>query len=557
MNVQLNVDQLRNFAPQSPILAFTPLDTGSPMQDWCAHLARNPLRRRELEEFAILGDVVVRIADELEPEPLDRVKIMSLEYAMRVLGDENDAREFVRCVKAIASPDAGQFEFGQIAAYYYGEIRRRGTPDVLKEMGLLGMQMTAVTSTVADREISAEECDPVEQKLTVADQRRVREIAKNRLPLPPRTPDFDDELKYVLQRVGRQKISRMIHDEFEEFFLSDAGKSIDELDRDFLTFENIEQYDENGVVGFMMNSGQRSVVVFDVECEVDVSCLPPEAKRIASELGRLFVGHSLGGDAVRNARNLIAGAAIEQNEWAAFSTGQMRQAQPVACPNECSARPLSDLEFEEWLGLKLDLLYGHRVTRSVRRIRSYGRGRTFEYMSSQEVNPDHEEMQYVASVCRIMWSRQYEDFHLRSLRHQAYQDLYVSLRDTVDSADVAELKKQAYTAYKEQQQLSLKEFTALNTVAKSQEVRLRDRISPLTRKWLQTIVGASAGRLRFLKYSLYNDPDAKTMKRQEKQRLWDAVRSREAELKVAARPLAGRLQQNAAERTHVRVVHAA
>jgi hypothetical protein len=557
MNVQLNVDQLRNFAPQSPILAFKPLDTGSPMQDWCAHLARNPLRRRELEEFAILGDVVVRIADELEPEPLDRVKIMSLEYAMRVLGDENDAREFVRCVKAIASPDAGQFEFGQIAAYYYGEIRRRGTPDVLREMGLLGMQMTAVTSTVADREISAEECDPVEQKLTVADQRRVREIAKNRLPLPPRTPDFDDELKYVLQRVGRQKISRMIHDEFEEFFLSDEGKSIDELDRDFLTFENIEQYDENGVVGFMMNSGQRSVVVFDVECEVDVSCLPPEAKRIASELGRLFVGHSLGGDAVRNARNLIAGAAIEQNEWAAFSTGQMRQAQPVACPNECSARPLSDLEFEEWLGLKLDLLYGQRVTRSVRRIRSYGRGRTFEYMSSQEVNPDHEEMQYVASVCRIMWSRQYEDFHLRSLRHQAYQDLYVSLRDTVDSADVAELKKQAYTAYKEQQQLSLKEFTALNTVAKSQEVRLRDRISPLTRKWLQTIVGASAGRLRFLKYSLYNDPDAKTMKRQEKQRLWHAVRSREAELKVAARPLAGRLQQNAAERTHVRVVHAA
>ena len=557
MAVQINVEQLKNFAPQNPILAFTPPDTGSPMQDWCAHLGRNPLRRHELEEFAILGDVVVRIADELEPEPLDRVKIMSLEYAMRVLGDESDAREFVRCVKAIASPDAGQFEFGQIAAYYYGEIRRRGTPDVLKEMGLLGMQMTAVTSTVADREISAEESEPVEQKLTVADQRRVREIAKNRLPLPPKAPVFDDELKYVLQRVGRQKISRMIHDEFEEIFLSDEGKSIDELDRDFLTFENIEQYDENGVVGFMMNSGQRSVVVFDFECEVDVSCLPPEAKSIASELGRLFVGHSLGGGAVWNARNLIAASATEQNEWAAFSTGQMRQAQAVAYPKERSARPLSDLEFEEWLGLKLDSLYGQRVTRSVRRIRSYGRGRTFEYMSSQEVNPDHEEMQYVASVCRIMWRRQYEDFHLRSLRHQAYQDLYVSLRDTVDSADVAELKKQAYTLYKEQQQISPKEFTALNTVAKSQEVRLRDRISPLTRKWLHTIAGASAGRLRFLKFSLYNDAEAKTMKRQEKQRLWDAVRSREAELKLVSRVPAERLQQNLVERRHVRVVHAA
>ena len=65
----------------------------------------------ELEEFSILGDVVVRIANELEPEALDRVRIMSLEYAMKVLSDETDAKEFVRCVKAIASPDAGQFEY--------------------------------------------------------------------------------------------------------------------------------------------------------------------------------------------------------------------------------------------------------------------------------------------------------------------------------------------------------------------------------------------------------------------------------------------------------------
>jgi hypothetical protein len=557
MAVQLNIEQLRNFAPQSPILAFSPLDTGSPMQDWCAHLGRNPLRRRELEEFAILGDVVVRIADELEPGPLERVKIMSLEYAMRVVGDECDAREFVRCVKAIASPDAGQFEFGQIAAYYYGEIRRRGTAEVLKEMGLLGMEMTAVTSTIVDREISVEESRTVEQKLTVADQRRVLEIAKNRPPLSPRTRIFDDELKYVLQRVGRQKVSRMIRDEFEDFFLTDDGKSIDELDRDFLTFENLEQYDENGIVGLTMNGGQRSIVVFDFDCEIDASCLPFEARSIASELGRLFVGHSLGGAAVRDARDLIAAAEAERNEWAAFQTGQVRMATAGTRTEEHSAHPFSDQEFEEWLGVKLDELYGRRVTRSVRRIRSCGQGRTFEYMVGQEVNPDHEEMQYVASVCRTIWNRQYEDFHLRSLRHQAYQDLYVALRDTVDSADVADLKKQAYAAFKEHQKLSLKQFTALNTVAKSQEVRLRDRISPLTRKWLRMIANASAGRLRFLKFSLYNDAEAKAMKRQEKQCLWDTVRSRETELKVEARTLGERVQHNAVERRHVRVVHAA
>ncbi|QQS32990.1 MAG: hypothetical protein IPM50_15310 [Acidobacteriota bacterium] len=558
MAVQLNIEQLRNFAPQSQILAFSPQNTGSPMQDWCAHLGQNPTRRRELEEFAVLGDVVVRIADELEPEPLDRVKIMSLEYAMKTLGDEEDAREFVRCVKAIASPDAGQFEFAQIAAYYYGEIRRRGAAEVLKEMGLLGMEMTAVTSTIADREISVEESRTVEQKLTVADQRRVQEAAKNRKLLPAGTPNFDEELKYVIQRVGRQKVSRMIYDEFAAFYLEDGDKSIEDLDRDFLTFDNLEQYNENGIVGLTMNSGQRSVVVFDLECEIDATCLPLEARSIASELGRLFVGHSLGGRAVRDARDLIAAAEAERNEWAALQTGQVQMAPPAVRSDEHSTCPFSDWEFEEWLGVKLDELYGRRVTRSVRRIRSYGQGRTFEYMVGQEVNPDHEEMHYVASVCRTIWNRQYEDFHLRSLRHQAYQDLYVALRDTVDSADVADLKKQAYAALKEHQELSLKEFTALNTVAKSQESRLRDRISPLTRKWLRMIENASAGRLRFLKFSLYNDSEAKAMKRQEKQRLWDAVRSREAELKTEANAQVERVQQNTVQQTRVvRVVHAA
>lgn len=512
----------------------------------------------ELEEFAILGDVVVRVADELEPEPLDRVKIMSLEYAMKTLGDEEDAREFVRCVKGIASPDAGTFEFAQVAAYYYGEIRKRGTAEVLKEMGLLGLHLESVTATIVDREVAFEEFERAEQKLTVADQRRVQEAVKNRKPLPPRTPSFDDELKYAIQRVGRQKISRMIHDEFAAFYLEDADKSIEDLDRDFLTFENLDQYDENGIVGLTMNSGQRSVVVFDFECEVDASCLPLEARSIASELGRLFVGHSLGGSAVRSARGLIAEAKAERNELAAFLTGQVQMATAAVRSEDHSTCPFSDHEFEDWLEIKLTQMYDQCVTRSVRRMRSNGKGQVFEYMVGQEVNPDHEEMQYVTAVLRVMWNRQYEDFHLRSLRHKEYQELYLAIRETTDSADVALLKKQAYAAFKERQELSLKEFTALNTVAKSQEVRLRDRISPSGRKWLRTIANASSGRLRFLKFSLYHDAEAKAMKRQEKQRLWDAVRSREAELKAEANKQAERVHQNTVQQTRVvRVVHAA
>lgn len=546
MAEQLNIEQLRKFAPQSPILAFSPLNTGSPMQDWCAHLANNPLRRMELEEFAILGDVVVRIADELEPEPLDRVRIMSLEYAVRVLGNEDDGREFVRCVKAIVSPDAGQFEYEQIAAYYYGEIRKRGTSEVLGEMGLLGMQLEAVTATISDREVSFEEFERGEQKLTVADQRRVKEAAMNRKPLPQRYPIFDDEMKAVLERVGRQKVSRMICDDLAAFYLDDGDKSIEDLDRDFLTFENIEQYDENGIIGLTMNGGQRSVVVFDLDCEVDESCLPGEARLLASELGRLFVGHTMGANAVQNGRRMIAEA------WA----NRTGSAIPVPSWNQPSKGPFTDYEFEEWLSLSLDRIYDQKVVRSARRLWTFTKGGAVELVADQEVNPDFEEMQYAAAVLRLLWRRQYSDFHLRSLRHEAYQELYLAIRGTLDTVDVAELKKRAYADFKEANKLSLKEFTALNTVAKSQEVRLRDRFSQRARQWLRKIEKATSGGLRYLKFSLYNDPEPKALTRQEKQRLWDAVRSRETELKTQSGTDRTRQQQNVQtqQRQYVQVV---
>ena len=538
MAERINIEQLRKHAPNNPMLAFMPINSGSPMQDWCAHLSSHPLRRRELEEFSMLGDVVVRIADELEPEALDRVRIMSLEYAMKVLSDETDAKEFVRCVKAIASPDAGQYEFEQIAAYYYGEIRRRGVSEVLHEMGLLGVQLEAVTATSADREISFEESRTRDQKLCVADQRRVQEVAKNRKPLPPKCPNFDDEMQAVLRRVGRHKVSRMMFDDFAEFYLEDGDKSVDELDRDFSTFDQLEQFDENGLIGITMSSSQRSVVVFDLDCEIDANCLPYESRELSSQLPKLFVGHSLGGNTVQEGRRMISCAG-----W--------------AMP---SRHPFSDREFEEWLALSLDQIYDSKVIRSVRRIYSFMQG-SFEILVDQEINPDFEEMQYAASVLRLLWQSQYSDFHLRSLRHDSYQETYLAIRGTSDTADLAELKKKAYADFKEHKSLSLKEFTALNTVAKSQEVRLKNQLSIDAKRWLRKIEMATLGQLRFLKFGLYNDPAAKAFKRQEKQKLWDAVRARDAELNEAVRAnrtiQASLFTQPTVQRTQVKVVHAA
>ena len=527
----LNTNQLKQFAPHSPILAFRPESSGSPQEDWCKHLQVYPRFRRELEEFAALGDVVVRIADGIEPAPIERVKILSLEYAVKTLKDETDAKEFVRSVKAIASPDADGWELEQIAAYYYGEIRRRGVSDVLKEMGLLGIEMEAVTATINEREINFIETEIEEQKLTVADQRKIEAMQKKLPPLPQLTRIFDDELAAVKKRIGNSKTTKMKHDDFADFYLDDEGKSLEELDADFMSFERLEQYDENGIVGFSMSGGQHSVVVYDFNAEVDASYLPSDLQGLAREMNLIFVGHKIGGLAAQKARQFVFEHRVLQNEFAAANKGFPSFATPIPPVEKFSNLPFSEANFSEWLDAKLGSLYPHRTLRSVRRVATNKAGITYEYSATREVNPEFEEMQYVAAVCQTLWMNLRSDFHLRSLRKEAYQNLHLEIRKTEDTAEVAKFKKRAYDEFKEQKKLSLKEFTALNTAAKSQEARLKHKTSQICRKTLMDIESASINRLRYFKYFLYNDEQIQALTRQEKQRLWDAVRNRETVLK--------------------------
>jgi len=530
----LNHNQLQQFVPNSPILAFRPSDSGSPQQDWCAHLQAFPHYRRELEEFSVLGDVVVRIADGHESAPAERVKILSLEYAVKTLKDETDAKEFVRVVKAIASPDAGQYELEQIAAYYYGEIRRRGgaASEVLKEMGLLGMQMEAVTATVEKREIEFTETQIGEQKLSVADERRVSAARKNRFPLPKPTPNFDAELAFIMARIGNSKITRTMTDEFAEYYLNDDGKSCEELDADFMSFEKLEQYDENGIVGFSMSGDQHSVIVYDFQSEVSADYLPQDAQGLAREINLIFVGFEVGGAAARRARQFMFAHQISQNETSAARKGFPSLTTAIPPPEKFSALPFKDGEFGDWLATKLDFLYPRRVLRNARRLTTSKAGFSVEFVTTIEVNPDFEEMQYVAAVCQILWTNLNADFHLRSMRRETYQRLHTQIRSTEDTADVARLKKEAYELFKEQKKLSLKEFTALNTAAKSQEARLAGITSATARKTLSDIQTASANRVRYLKFFLYNDAAIQTLTRQEKQHLWDAIRARETVLQT-------------------------
>ena len=85
----------------------------------------------------------------------------------------------------------------------------------------------------------------------------------------------------------------------------------------------------------------------------------------------------------------------------------------------------------------MESLYPHRTLRSVRRVATNKAGISYEYPAVLEVNPDFEEMQYVAAVCQTLWMNLKADFHLRSLRKEAYQNLHLAIRKTEDTAEVA------------------------------------------------------------------------------------------------------------------------
>jgi len=92
-----------------------------------------------------------------------------------------------------------------------------------------------------------------------------------------------------------------------------------------------------------------------------------------------------------------------------------------------SKHPFTDQEFEAWLSLSLDRIYDDKAVRSARRLFTFSKGPAIELAIEQQVNPDFEEMQYAAAVLRLLWRRQYSDFHIRSLRREGYQETYLGL----------------------------------------------------------------------------------------------------------------------------------
>ena len=128
-----------------------------------------------------------------------------------------------------------------------------------------------------------------------------------------------------------------------------------------------------------------------------------------------------------------------------------------------------------------------------------------------------------------------------------YQSIYLQIRRAKDTAILSQTAEIARRA-KDEKRLSLKEYTALSTVAKSQFARLAGmRPSPALYRLEKEISRADSRKIGYLKWAMYgtNCPahPVHNLPKQEVQKAWALLKNREQVLKQASEADRARQQQ--------------
>jgi len=260
---------------------FIPYDTGSPHDSLMTHIAGlGRIARLDFERCAVAGEVIYAIEGDSAPvsQQAEEARIGTLAYAIRKLGNTEDAAEFIRCLNAIC--EDGDARCRQtVASHYFNEIANRGTSDVLKEMGLLAMQLAGL--------------NPVTE--VVETETPYSNLESEPAPDLPAEPDpnniqffFEQEVEEIKRMIGgRRKSARFVHDECAEWLndLEENGASVEELDDAFAHAEAMEQYDEGGAL-LTMSSHERTVACGRIDPEFTAEDLPERAQYLASQLRR-------------------------------------------------------------------------------------------------------------------------------------------------------------------------------------------------------------------------------------------------------------------------------
>ena len=546
----LHTNLLKTHAPDSSFLLFHPLDTGSPGQDFCHHITRHSHRRIELEDTMLVGDnCIVRIEPDLG-SPDDReaeAKIVTLRYAERVLGHLDDAKEFIRCTKLLAGEDARGHDLQIIASYYYGEARRRPVAEVLKEMAMLAMRLTAVTASQESRQYGdVVEADVpfVEEPMSQSD-RRALSTERAAEVLGENTDEsvhnvYRDEIRAKSAYRNNGHVQGFAYDAAAPFlsFLRDAADRGADAEALWASYERVsEQYDEGHVVSLHMSDSERVIVVGTLDDDVNEDYLPADARHLAAALRLAFVG----GRGAQAARKLTADVQYaSMARRAERNPAALRYLPEQPGPASAfSAAPLSDGEINEWMDAATSLIYNRRVKRTARAgyvttggpgANRFGRPSMYTVPYTIMVNPDAETRSYVVSVLEKLLAQMKGDFHLRGQRaNPLYREFHRRIRTARDTALVAAAIKEAFAA-KEEGRVSLSLFTALNTASKLQRWALESKpLSKAAVRLVAEIRSASRSKLMFLRWAMYgaNKPDhaVHALTRQEKARVWEELKA--------------------------------
>jgi hypothetical protein len=228
--------------------------------------------------FALLVDVIPDFEQKRTTDYSLEVKIAAPEYAARTLGNAEDAAEFIRCLKLIAGQDASALYLQQLASHYYAEARLRPVPEVLKEMGLLALELSAVTAT--SEQLALDDSGNEEDTQTIADDFDVLSPEDRRALWAERAAEvlgetdevkgeriYADELR-AQSRLVYRKGTGFDYDEFETHLsaVSAATGDDDAFGAYLDSFERAyEQFDEGFAVSLHMCSCHR--LAFDSHAE--------------------------------------------------------------------------------------------------------------------------------------------------------------------------------------------------------------------------------------------------------------------------------------------------
>lgn len=522
------------FQPTHPLSLhqiFNPESHGSPRQDVYNHISRLPqTARMDFEDHTLAGNLIVRIEPDLSSatEQEAEAKIVSVSYAERIFGNLADAVEFIRSVKLLAGADARARDFQIIASHYYKEAKARPANEVLKELGLLAMQLSSVTATEEERAFGESLEFEVEHRPdsladeTMSSSERRTEWMRYAARVLGEAEDIDI-FKSELRHVSRFKshMGGFVTDDFKQH-LADCEaltETAEEADALYQSYEAIyEQYDEDHVVSLHMSDGERVVVVGTLDDDVDEHSLPEGARYLATELYDLYTnGFPL--------RDRGPADSVEGVPLTAFTRDPDTR--------ERVQIPINVYGIDTWMDRRVDELFSERTTRTVRHfisvteprakhrhithesvvpyveeVETTKRGQTsrvrqirhrvrrvelsipssrlHEQTSTIEVCPHAEERERTRTVLDVLLTRLKENYHTRGQHSSVvYRELSARIGTATNTAIIARMKKEAWD-HKEAGQLSLKLFTALNTQASVRQSLLETE--PLREKRAYTIV---------------------------------------------------------------------